>query len=361
MYFNRVIGYYGIERATAESAEEITSFLPDQPFLEFRGARHGLYYYLQELKNYTSFRNIICPGWCCSILPITIVAAGFRPIFLDISPETLHLDIHDVEKCASQFDIAAIILVAENGITYTENDIDRIKNLNIKVVLDYALAWQYGVNNLPHRGDAEIYSAGFSKPVSSINYGILSSREPCLKHRPYPSLRSSSNIVRSSIYIIAHKILQKPELGKLTSIALPNDKQEKYTYDNSPPLPKARDLATNSLIYWKRNLDEYLRFIQDIYSVMLKCKVQTTQDQTFEYPLSKVLVFPSRRPKNINLEFHKQYKAYQENLELGVKFGNHHGIESIIDSGYSFSVGLKAFLNRDRFLNGLEKDCRELS
>ena len=354
-YFNRLVGYYGFADLLRLNriSEPVESIFPGKAVLTFKGARHALFCYLDNLRGKVSGKYVICPGWSCSILPLVIHESGFVPLFVDIDPHTLQFRYNDIVDATARFEVAAVVLVAENGNYYSSSFVKSVAELDVKVILDYALAWQNGIENLPHNGDAEIYSAGYSKPVSGLYFGALVTKDAIDLRQSRSSFPLQANVL-----IGAHIALQYVDSAKWFRGLLPKDSQEDYQFDSAEASNRSVAMATCSSKYWKSNYLEYLEFQVSISAVLKKFGIDTHEQSVFAGRLlSKIVIYPDHEPGGDQIEFHRQYMKPLWKQGLGVIYSRLDGVNSIIEKGYSFTHGRKAFVNRERFLKAL---CHEM-
>lgn len=183
MYFNRIIGWYRLDDIitylypSKNIAEEIESLVPGKKLYFFPSGREALYTYLLERRKRNGKGRspvyIAIPSWGCPILAATIFLAGYVPLLIDLSPDSPKLDIDMLRYAASVYDIDSVVLVAENGLIYSRDEIESVQKLGLNVVNDLCLAWQNFSCFDTSQNTHEIFSGGFSKPVSGVGFGLL--------------------------------------------------------------------------------------------------------------------------------------------------------------------------------------------
>lgn len=119
-------------------------------------------------------QEVICPSFTFPATPNAIVLAGANPVFADINPQTLCLDVMDVEERATN-KTAAVLGVDPYGICWEPpkwgDEVD--------ILIDSAPSFGSTVHNKlgAKRGRAQIYSFHATKPFSTMEGGCLCSTD----------------------------------------------------------------------------------------------------------------------------------------------------------------------------------------
>lgn len=125
-------------------------------------------------------REVIVPSFTFCATPHAVVWAGGKPVFADIDPASLTIDVADVESRIGP-DTAAILGVCVYGIAC---DYDRLAEVarrrGLKLLFDSAPAFGTRVNQRPIGGfgDAQIFSFHATKAFCTMEGGALSSHDP---------------------------------------------------------------------------------------------------------------------------------------------------------------------------------------
>lgn len=126
--------------------------------------------------------NVICPSFTFAATPHAVVWAGARPVFADIDPHTLTIDVDDVESRITD-QTRAILGVDSYGICCDYDALDELgRRYRIPVLYDSAASFGsvYKDKLSGGFGNAQIFSFHATKPFSTMEGGCLSTRDPVL-------------------------------------------------------------------------------------------------------------------------------------------------------------------------------------
>lgn len=142
----------------------------------FLTGRSALYYYLQAL-NLPRGSEVLIQGFTCAAVPLPIIEAGLKPIYIDIEPDTYSMNIDDLRK---KYTPGAKVLIIQHtfGFTprYQTELLDFAKEKQLHVLLDLAHGFQPDmIQTTSHQLPAISYllSFGRSKPFSSVFGGAI--------------------------------------------------------------------------------------------------------------------------------------------------------------------------------------------
>jgi dTDP-4-amino-4,6-dideoxygalactose transaminase len=112
---------------------------------------------------------------------------GLRPVFVDIDPETLNMDATDARRAAAEAGDARLTIATH--VFGNPADADALRGVadefGMRLIFDAAHG--YGAirdgAHVGQLGDAEVFSLSGTKPVTSAEGGLISSRDPELLDR----------------------------------------------------------------------------------------------------------------------------------------------------------------------------------
>ena len=350
--FGRFIGNYSFSHLiyffvspNRENLEkEIISFLPkkDRHYF-FSLAREAMYVALKDIKAKTTKKSIAIPGWGCPIVLAAVDAAGFNPVLVDIDPVSLKMNKKQVGEIT---DLAGVILIAENGIPYTNQEIKDYQKLNISVVHDYAIAWQ-NMNNYDV-ADYIVVSGGFSKPVSGLGFGALSTNN----NIDVPVLKENNNsFVADSIKVFAHLLFQIPIMYKLLSRIVPKDHQAHYKGSLHKPSQRSLAIVWDSLLLRKKSKQKWLKLQKQIRDIF-KIDSLHIPDNVM---INKVLLDYDQQKNVTDIEVHTQYPYnLLDDLRASTLESGYPGITKIRENFRSITINQLAAENINNFLKQLQ-------
>ncbi len=129
--------------------------------------------------------EIITTPFTFPATPHSISWFGIKPVFCDINPDTMCIDVDKIESLITK-DTSAIMPVHVYGNVCDVEKIDRIaKKYNLKVIYDAAHAFGAEVDGVPigRFGDASMFSFHATKLFNTIEGGCLTFNDPLLKQK----------------------------------------------------------------------------------------------------------------------------------------------------------------------------------
>ena len=144
--------------------------------------RSAIYCFLRALK-IEEGDEVIIQSYTCNAVPNPVIWAGAKPVYVDINPETLNVDIDDLaSKITSK---TRLIIVQHTFGRPAEMDkiLELAKKWGIYVLEDcaHALGAKYQDRLLGTFGDAAILSFGREKVISCLTGGALIVSNPKLE------------------------------------------------------------------------------------------------------------------------------------------------------------------------------------
>lgn len=126
--------------------------------------------------------EVIVQGYTCVVVANAVIAAGMKPIFADIDPQTLNLDIKEVERLITPR-TRAIICQHTFGIPADTATLRALCDMHRMILIEdcaHILPDATGPDTIGERGDALICSFGRDKAISGIAGGALVCKNPHL-------------------------------------------------------------------------------------------------------------------------------------------------------------------------------------
>lgn len=163
-----------IKGSNAQALEsEFAKWLGVKKTFSFVSARGALYAILRAAE-LNEGDEVLLQAYTCVAVVEPILAAGLKPVYVDIDERDFNIDVSDIEKKIT-FKSRAIIVQHTFG---SPADMDRIVDLarrkNLLLVEDcaHAMGAKYGGKFVGTFGDAAIFSFGRDKVLSSVWGGI---------------------------------------------------------------------------------------------------------------------------------------------------------------------------------------------
>jgi perosamine synthetase len=129
-----ILYYLTFKRTSIVDGPHIRQY--EKKFSEYIGVRHAFsfgagrmaFYSLLKAFSVKNGDEIILPGYTCVVVPAAVVYCGARPVYIDINPDTLCMDVNKIEEkitprtkviyaqhtFASFCDMDAISIIAKN-------------------------------------------------------------------------------------------------------------------------------------------------------------------------------------------------------------------------------------------------------
>ena len=128
---------------------------------------------------YPERNEVLIPAYCCYSVPSAIVRAGLKIRLCDIDPETLDFDYDQLERGVYGVSSERLLAVIPVNLFGLAADVDRVRNLildsQIHIIEDsaQALGATPSGRKLGTRADIGFFSLGRSKPISTVEGGII--------------------------------------------------------------------------------------------------------------------------------------------------------------------------------------------
>ena len=362
--FNRLVGNYNLIDFLSfifpkqNAFEELTHYLPKKNVSFFNMGRDALYYTLLHQKTSSNKRHVIIPSWGCPIILATVHKAGFIPLLLDISAKTLKLNIDNIIEINKQYDINCVILVAENGITYTKQELQLLKNAELTIIADYAIAWQNITEATSSLSDFDIYSGGFSKPVSGLALGILTTNQTI----NVPKLKKEELPITEICKIFIHFVLQNRSLYRFFHSLIPKDIQTDFHISLHSPSKASASLVSNSL---KRILQTKHLWFDIQKKIQLLLSEKKSQAPIINIPdiLHTKIIFEKEllySTKSSHIEYHNQYSYNLLSDQRGTKINSDYENTKYIQENFiSFTINHTVIKHQNEFLTYFKHELKK--
>ncbi len=153
----------------------------DRSCFLFSTGRESLLTLLRAME-IKSGEEIILQGYTCVVLPNAIHAAGAVPIYADIDPDTLNLDIEETRKRITPR-TRAIICQHTFGIPAQTDALRKLCDEHEILLIEdcaHVLPDASGPSDIGTHGDVLLLSFGRDKAISGISGGAVLTRNPAL-------------------------------------------------------------------------------------------------------------------------------------------------------------------------------------
>lgn len=148
--------------------EEFSQYLGVKYAFSFGAGRMALYAILKSM-GIEEGDEVILPGYTCVVVPNAIIYCGARPIYVDIDPTTLNIDINKIEKEITRR--TKVIYAQHTFASFCDMSAvsDIAKRHNLKVIEDcsHALSAEYDGKKAGTFGDAAYLTTEQSKIIST--------------------------------------------------------------------------------------------------------------------------------------------------------------------------------------------------
>jgi perosamine synthetase len=129
--------------------------------------------------------QVILPGYTCIVMPAAIMRVGAKPVYVDIDPETLNMDVEATEAAITPR-TRAILAQHTFGIPCDLDELGRIAaQQSIHLIEDcaHALGAKYKGTYCGNYGSAAFFSTEQSKMLSTDRGGIVTTNDPGVAER----------------------------------------------------------------------------------------------------------------------------------------------------------------------------------
>jgi len=202
------------KKVYSNSSNELISYFINyfkfQNFIMTGSGRQALLIALQQTAHDKD--EVIMPSYGCPIVPLTVIAAKKKPVYVDIEPETFAPNLKSIVNSLSK-KTAAVILVHEFGGLVRKELIKKLR-ANFKGIIIEDAAVSLGSKYSDGTGvgqysDFTIFSGSLGKPISSCSWGGLGVMSP-EKIKIIPNFTDSSKYIKSILKIVAYSMIQNP-------------------------------------------------------------------------------------------------------------------------------------------------------
>ena len=359
--FGRFVGHYDFNdiisylKPDNELVSSIKKYLPDKNIYFFNFCRDALFSALLHRLTLSDKKHIVIPSWGCPIITAVIHKAKFKPLLLDVDPRTLHMNIEEIIYVSNIYDIDSVVLVAENGVPYSKHEISKLKQHGITIISDYALSWQNFNKNHAPVSDYEIFSGGFSKPVSGLGLGVLSTLYE-VNDRFTPMRKIE---IGKILLLISHLFLQNLFLYKLLSKIIPDDLQKNFGCELAEPSINSMAVILNSLKRIETIKDNWFILQDNIFNILLKFDSKSPSLKYNKFLQTKILIEKSILENwhgKHEIEYHKQYQYDLLEDERTVKIDSDYEGQKLIKKNYfSLSINKSVIDHQQLFIENLQK------
>ena len=139
---------------------------------ELSSGRNSIYFILKDIEKKKGRGEIICPNYSCKAIPRAIIAAGFKPVFVDVD-RSLSLDFKEVKKAITN-NTKAIIFYHPWGFLHSRDIVRISKKHKIPLIEDCAQIIGKEVGNW---GQYSFFSFRTGKVISVGTGAIVFSKE----------------------------------------------------------------------------------------------------------------------------------------------------------------------------------------
>ena len=196
--------------------------LPAQHVSLFWKGRVALYAILEALGIRSG--EVVVPAFTCVVVPNAILYAGARPVYAEIEPETLHVDLSKLESRLTR-DTRALLAQNTFGLAPPMDELRALaQRRGLRLIEDCAHGFggTYKGRKNGTLADASFFSTQWNKPFSTGLGGIAVTPDPALAmalraveaSAATPSRRDAANL---ALLLRARRILARPETHSLAA------------------------------------------------------------------------------------------------------------------------------------------------
>ena len=164
-------------RTVAELEHAVEALLPGRHVVAVNSCTSGLMLALRVLGVQG---QVLLPSFTFTATAHAVVWNGCTPVFADCEPDTLNIDVEDLERRITPA-TSAILAVYVSGNPPAIEALERIaRKHDLKLILDAAHAMGSSYQGRPAGtfGDAEVFSLSPTKTITTCEGGLVSVRDP---------------------------------------------------------------------------------------------------------------------------------------------------------------------------------------
>ena len=163
-------------RTVAAFERKVAELMPGREVVAVNNCTAGLMLALRALNVHG---EVLVPSFTFMASAHAIVWSGCRPVFVDCDPETLNVNVEDLQRKITKH-TGAIIAVYVSGNPPALDVLEKIaREHSLKLILDAAHGLGSSFQGRPAGsfGDAEVFSLSPTKTITSCEGGLVSLRE----------------------------------------------------------------------------------------------------------------------------------------------------------------------------------------
>lgn len=197
----------------------------EHKFANYLGVKHAYSFGAGRMAFYSLLKSfgvadgdeVILPGYTCVVVPAAIVYCGAKPIYVDIEPDTLCIDVDKIEDKITPR--TKVIYAQHTFASFCDMDMiaDIAKRYNLKVIEDcaHALGAEYDGKKAGTFGDAAYFTTEQSKIMSTGMGGMAVTNDDILaksiaKIQMEASFLDKNTIEKISLQIIEYNVFLHP-------------------------------------------------------------------------------------------------------------------------------------------------------
>ena len=148
--------------------EEFKHYLGAQHAISFGAGRMAFYAILKAL-DIKEGDEVILPGYTCVVVPDAVIYCGAKPVYIDIDPDTLNIDISKIEGTITPRTKVIYAQHTFGSFCNVDAIMEIARKYNLKVIEDcgQALGAEYDGKKLGTFGDAAYFTTEQSKTIST--------------------------------------------------------------------------------------------------------------------------------------------------------------------------------------------------
>lgn len=250
----------------------------------FASGREALLAILKSLR-FQKDEEVIVQGYTCIVVPNAIIAAGMTPVFADIDPDTLNLDLQEVERVITP-KTRAIICQHTFGIPSFTRELRQLCDRHSLILIEdcaHIMPDAQGPAEIGQYGDVLFFSFGRDKAISGVSGGAVVCKRGDIcadlgkleaEARPLPLWKIKRFLQYPILYALAKPLYGMgmgkyllAALGKLHMLAPIVTRQEKQGHMDATLHAMPNALAALALQQWKRlpEINSHRRMLTRLY------------------------------------------------------------------------------------------------